>query len=79
MEIQITKSALKDIKKHDKATIDRILKGIYNLPLGNIKRLRGHNNYFRLRIGDFRIIYLLNNDAIIILKVLPRGEVYKHI
>ena len=38
MEIQITKSALKDIKKHDKATIDRILKGIYNLPLGNIKR-----------------------------------------
>lgn len=79
MEIQITKAAVKDIKKLDVPTRDRILKGIYKLPLGDVKHLQGYENYYRLRIGDFRIIYLLNGDKIIISAVLPRGEAYKHI
>lgn len=79
MEIQITKTAIKDIKRLDKPTRDRILKGIYKLPLGDVKRLQGYINYYRLRIGDFRVIYSVNGETIIVSAVLPRGEVYKHI
>ena len=79
MEIQITKTAVKDIKKLDTTTRDRILKGIYKLPAGDIKHLQGYSNYYRLRIGDFRIIYSVSKEIITISAVLPRGEVYKHI
>ena len=57
MEIQITKIAVKDLKKLDKTTRERIISGIYKLPIGDIKRLNGYVNYYRLRIGDFRIIF----------------------
>lgn len=79
MQIQITKTAVKDIKKLDKPTRDRILKGIYELPNGDVKRLQGYMNYYRLRIGDFRIIYCREYETIVVSAVLPRGEAYKHL
>ena len=79
MEILITKTAVKNIKKLDTLTRERILNSIYKLPFGDVKRLQGYDNYYRLRIGDFRVIYSLANETITILSVLPRGEVYKHI
>jgi mRNA interferase RelE/StbE len=44
----------------------------------NASKLQGRAGY-RLRVGDWRIIYEINNDEvlIIILKIAPRGEVYK--
>lgn len=79
MEILITKTAFKNLKKLDRTTRDRILSSIYKLPMGDIKRLQGYNNYYRLRVGTFRVIYSLDNEMITILTVLPRGEVYKQI
>ena len=79
MDIQITKTAVKDIKKLDTATRDRILKSIYKLPIGDVKRLQGYENYYRLRVGNYRIIYSIIGDIIVIAGVLPRGGAYKHI
>jgi len=44
----------------------------------NAKKLQGREGY-RLRIGDWRVIYEIQNDqlVILVLKVAPRGEVYK--
>jgi mRNA interferase RelE/StbE len=44
----------------------------------NAKKLQGRPGY-RLRIGDWRVIYEINKDeiVIIVLKIAPRGEVYK--
>lgn len=79
MEIQITKSAVKDIKRLDSNTKERILSGIGKLPLGDVKRLQGYSDYYRLRIGGYRVIYKLINGIITISAVLPRGEAYKNI
>lgn len=79
MEFQITKAAIKSLKRLDARTRDRILSGIYKLPDGDIKRLQGYTSYYRLRIGDFRIIYTCKANIITVAAVLPRGEVYKHI
>lgn len=78
MNIQITKTAIKDIKKLDTPTRNRVIKGIYDLPLGDVKRLQGYTNFYRLRIGNFRVIYSLDNDTITVSAVLPRGNAYKH-
>ena len=47
-------------------------------PISNAKKLQGRSGY-RLRVGDWRVIYEINNDqvVIIVIKIAPRGEVYK--
>jgi mRNA interferase RelE/StbE len=44
----------------------------------NAKKLQGREGY-RLRVGDWRVIYKIENEqlVIIVLKVAPRGEAYK--
>ncbi|MCZ2127633.1 MAG: type II toxin-antitoxin system RelE/ParE family toxin [Anaerolineales bacterium] len=44
----------------------------------NAKKLQGRDGY-RLRVGDWRIIYEINKKEIVIvvLKIAPRGEAYQ--
>ena len=44
----------------------------------NAKKLQGRIGY-RLRVGDWRVIYEINKDeiVIIVLRIAPRGEVYR--
>lgn len=79
MRLLVTKSAEKAIKKLDKVTRARIIAGIKNLPSGDIKKLKGYVSAYRLRIGDYRVIYTFDGYTITISDVLPRGESYKHI
>lgn len=74
-----TKSAKKNIKSLDDHIKDRIKIGIEKIPLGDIKKLQGYSNLYRLRIGDYRVIYQVQDEMIIIDAVLPRGEAYKRL
>lgn len=74
-----TKSAKKNIKSLDAHIKDRIKIGIEKIPLGDIKKLQGYSNLYRLRIGDYRVIYQVQDEMIIIDAVLPRGEAYKRL
>jgi mRNA interferase RelE/StbE len=44
----------------------------------NLTRLQGRPGY-RLRVGDWRIIYEIENDrlVILVLKIAPRGGAYR--
>jgi len=44
----------------------------------NATKLQGREGY-RLRVGDWRVIYEIQNDqlVILVLRVAPRGEVYR--
>lgn len=42
------------------------------------KKLRGAPNSYRLRVGDYRILYtILKLDEILVFKVSPRGSAYE--
>ena len=43
------------------------------------KKMRGYKNLFRVRVGDWRIIYTINDEELIILilTVASRGKAYK--
>lgn len=79
MKIIITKSAKKAMKKMDKGMRNRIIAAVNRIPVGDIKRLRGYENNFRLRVGDYRILYTQISEKIIINNILPRGEAYKRL
>lgn len=49
-EIKIRPKALKFIEKQDKTQRLRIYKAIYNLPQGDIKKIVGCKNEYRLRV-----------------------------
>jgi len=44
----------------------------------NAKKLQGRDGY-RLRVGDWRVIYKIQSEELVImvLKIASRGEVYK--
>lgn len=49
------------------------------LEVGDITKLKGFENEYRLRIGDLRVLFTLENDIITINNVKPRGEAYKRL
>ena len=77
MKIKFERQAAKHIEALDVSIKGRIKKGIDGLPNGDIKKLQGYNATYRLRIGDYRVVYSILEDSIIIKAVLPRGSAYK--
>ncbi len=77
--IVIEKRAQKFIKKLPQNDITRILRAINKLPEGDIKTLRGYDDVYRLRVGDYRIIYEINDEVLMITVVDAgnRGQIYK--
>lgn len=67
---------MKFLKKQPPQVQHRIITAIENLPLGDIKKLKGSSGY-RLRVGDFRVIYNQDGTIIDIIDIGNRGEIYK--
>ena len=76
MEIHYSKQAEKFLKKQDKTTRNRIRNAIHQLPAGDVKKLQGRNGY-RLRVGDFRVIFDRNGNVLYIERINNRGQIYK--
>jgi mRNA interferase RelE/StbE len=80
MKILYSKTSLKHLQELDKKTRKRIFSGIEKLPnKGHIKKMKGQKlkNIYRLRIGKYRIIFILEKEMIKILDIDTRGDVYK--
>jgi mRNA interferase RelE/StbE len=82
-KILIENSAKKDLDSLSQNELSRIAIKIDQLkaeprPHGTIK-LKGSENDWRIRIGDFRVIYGINDDlqSITIYRVKHRKNVYK--
>lgn len=85
-KIKLKKEAAKFIKKQDKTRrqqINKIIELLRKDPyqVKNIKPLKGTGeaHIYRIRFGDFRMLFQVINDElfIIIIKIGPRGDVYK--
>lgn len=77
MKIEIRDSILKDIKKISKKEKHKLLK-IYeaftnaqNLAdIQGIKKLKGYENFYRFRIRDYRLGFVIKDDKVIFLRYL---------
>jgi mRNA interferase RelE/StbE len=81
-KVHFKASVLKDLEKVPKADQIKILKHIHNLALDprpyGYKKLVNRDEY-RIRQGDYRIVYSIQDDALVIwiLKMDRRDDVYK--
>lgn len=83
-EIEYTRAALKALKAMPRNVCLQIRGKIELLaadpyaPNNNVKKLLGREAY-RLRVGDWRVIYALEGGRLVIhvLAIAPRGEVYQ--
>lgn len=78
MDVHYSKQAEKFLKKQDSVTRNRIRNAIHNLPAGDVKKLRGRNGY-RLRIGDYRVIFDRSGNVLYIERINNRGQIYKEV
>jgi mRNA interferase RelE/StbE len=83
--IEFTKSAAKAFKAIPKTDQKRIAKKIESLAKGPPEpaktKMKGDNPFHRMRVGDYRIIYEIQNKIlmILILKIGHRKEVYRRL
>ena len=80
-QILIPKAVQKEIRKLDNRILERISRKINELSInplvGDVKRLSNSSSY-RARVGDYRIVYLINEieKVVYITRVRHRREIY---
>lgn len=79
MQIQYSKKAVKYINSADKPTKKRLKNAIEKIPFGDIKKLQGVDDGYRLRVGDLRVLFSMEDDRIFIDNIIPRGQAYKRL
>jgi len=83
-KIIVHRKAEKTLKRLRGEMLERTRMSIRSLaenprPVG-YKKMMGYNNLYRIRIGDWRIIYAIEDDQLIvlILEIAPRGGIYSN-
>lgn len=79
LQVSLTRHAIADLGEIPKPLQDQILKNLQllesaPLPSGtHIKRLKGFKPpVYRLRSGDFRVLYQIQSDVVTILRIIDR-------
>lgn len=81
MRIEIRKSAIKDLQKINEPFKSKLHEKIITLKkfpdISNIKKLTNFEPAYRLRVGDYRVLFDVLEDTIFIGRVLHRQESYE--
>ena len=77
---EITPKASKDLKSIPKKDVVKVIEkinGMRNGLKGDIKRLTNFTPEYRLRHGDWRVLFEVEGDKIIVYRIMNRKEVYR--
>jgi Plasmid stabilisation system protein. len=80
-EVRYGPEANRMLRRHGNmaARIDRALRDYAENPAAhanNVRALKG-SDFLRLRVGDYRVIFLETATTITVIKIGPRGSVYE--
>ena len=87
MKIEFSSSFTRDLRRiRDRSIRERVDKTIEQIEkmdnfteTSNVKKLRGHENRYRVRVGNYRLIFQFNKDTVIFLRCLPRQDIYRQV
>ncbi|HYR77169.1 MAG TPA: type II toxin-antitoxin system RelE/ParE family toxin [Pyrinomonadaceae bacterium] len=78
--VEYTPLAVENLRDLPKTAATQVIRKISRLEdglTGNIKRLRQADFGYRLRMGDYRILFDVENATIVIQKIGHRKDVYE--
>ncbi len=81
--VELTRSAQRDLRRLDAPVRARVIAALDGLrtqpPAGDVRRLTGRQNEWRLRVGDWRVRFTRDpaTRTVNIMRVLPRGRAYR--
>ena len=84
MELEYKNSFLKDLKKIKNKSIKIKIRNIITLAKENklntlkIKKIIGYENFYRIRIGDYRLGISVTSNRIVFIRILHRKDIYKY-
>jgi mRNA-degrading endonuclease RelE of RelBE toxin-antitoxin system len=81
-DVVVTAPARRELRRLDRQHATRITQALRRLAeteQGDVKRLHGSDSEWRLRVGDWCVIFEFDAaaQAILVLHVLPRGRAYR--
>ncbi len=78
--IEFDKQAIKDLSKLSPKLRKQIVNALERLDndnsSGDVKKLKGIE-FYRLRVGNYRVIFKFEKNSIHVINILPRGSAYK--
>jgi mRNA-degrading endonuclease RelE of RelBE toxin-antitoxin system len=77
MRVLKSKQVKKFIEKQDKPTQTRLNTALNSLPAGDVIPIVGLSDTYRLRVGNFRAIFVKEKEIIKVTILDNRGQVYK--
>jgi len=79
MTIVYSKTFEKKFATYDRKLQEKIFAAVQNLPNGDVKRLQSDDvpPVYRLRVSKYRVLFLMDETTMSILKVDSSGDVYK--
>ena len=72
--------AAKDIQKLPRQQIRRVLAAIERLAdnlQGDVKKLTQYTPEYRLRVGEYRVLFEIENNQIVIYRIRHRKDAYR--
>ena len=85
MKVTFFKSFVRDLKKiKDDTVLERVRKAIERVEaaadyqtVGDLKKLSGTENCYRIRVGEYRLGVILEADTMGFVRCLPRRDLYR--
>lgn len=86
MNVKVTEAFNKDISKLRnkkiilaiKAVLLKIEKAGTLSEIPNVKKMEGTKNYFRVRIGDYRLGIFMSENTVYVSRFLNKNEIYRY-
>ena len=68
---------LRDLPREQRRLIGQRLEALRHGLRGDVRKLAATKNHYRLRVGDYRILFVLESDVIGVYGVRNRKEAYE--
>lgn len=68
----------KKLLKRVKEVIEAVEQAEVLTSLPQLKKLKGEQNYFRLRVGEYRIGVAIEEDTVVFVRFLARKDIYRY-
>ena len=78
--IEIVPKAVKDLTVFPKKDTQKIVTAIHRLEgdlSGDVRRLTNHTPEYRLRVGNYRVLFEVEETRVVIYRILERKEAYR--